>query len=273
MMTMATLNGVALYHELHGSGDPLALVHGSWGSHDEWEPVVSRLAQAFRVLVYDRRGHSRSERPDGQGSVREDVADLAGLLEATGFDRTWVVGNSFGASIALRLAAARPELVRGVIAHEPPLFLLLAHDPAYAAMLEETGRRISDVVGRIAAGDHAGAAELFVETVALGPGMWAQLDEATQGVLIENAPTFLDETRDPEQLAMDAETMSRITQPVLVTTGGQSPPLFGPVVERLVAALPRAAFQSFSDAGHLPHAMVPEAWCDSIVAFAGAQDG
>jgi pimeloyl-ACP methyl ester carboxylesterase len=113
MMTMATLNGVALYHELHGSGDPLALVHGSWGSHDEWEPVVSRLAQAFRVLVYDRRGHSRSERPDGQGSVREDVADLAGLLEATGFDRTWVVGNSFGASIALRLAAARPELVRG----------------------------------------------------------------------------------------------------------------------------------------------------------------
>lgn len=267
-MTMSTVNGVRLYHEEHGEGDPLVLVHGSWSSHDVWAPVVPTLARSFRVLVYDRRGHSRSERPATQGSVREDVADLAALLVEVGFQRAWIVGNSFGASIALRLAAARPELVRGVIGHEPPLFLLLAGDPAFAPMLDETGRRITAVVERIASGDHAGAAELFVETIALGPGMWAQLDQAQRDVLIENAPTFLDETRDPQQLLLDAEMMSCIVQPVLVTTGAHSPPLFAPIVARLGAKLPNAETLAFQDAGHLPHATSAEEWCDSVVAFA-----
>ena len=100
---------------------PLVLVHGSWDSHHDWDLVVPRLADSFRVLTYDRRGHSESERPTGQESVREDVADLAALIEHLGLAPAWVVGNSFGASIILRLAGERPELFRGLIGHEPPL--------------------------------------------------------------------------------------------------------------------------------------------------------
>lgn len=136
-MATARVNGVRLFYELHGGGVvPLVLVHGSWDSHHDWDLVVPRLGKSFRVLTYDRRGHSQSERLSGQGSVREDVADLAALIEDLRLAPAWVAGNSFGASITLRLAGERPDLLRGLIAHEPPLLSLLADDPIVAPMLE-----------------------------------------------------------------------------------------------------------------------------------------
>src|SRR5262249_26317881 len=135
-MSSVSVNGVRLHVQTTGTGDmPLVMVHGSWDSHRAWDVVVPRLAERFRVVTYDRRGHSRSERPDRPGSVREDVADLAALIEQVGPGRAWVVGSSFGAGIALRLAGARPELLRGVAAHEPPLLGVLADDTTAAAML------------------------------------------------------------------------------------------------------------------------------------------
>src|SRR5262245_58482811 len=219
-MPIGTVNGVRLFHELTGAGTlPLVLVHGSWDSHDDWNLVVPRLAGSFRVLTYDRRGHSQSERTTGQGSVREDVADLAALIERLDLGPAVVVGNSFGASIALRLAGERPDLFRGLVAHEPPLFGLLGDDPAQAPRLQEVDRRLRAVVARIASGDHAGAAEEFVETIALGPGAWAQIPPELQKKLIENAPTFLDEARDPEQLGFDLEWIRTFSRPVLLTMG------------------------------------------------------
>ena len=269
-MATAKVNGVQLSYELGGAGIPLVLVHGSWGSRHNWDLVVPRVAESFRVLTYDRRGHSESERPPGQGSVREDVADLAALIEHLGLAPVWVVGNSFGASITLRLAGERPDLFRGVIAHEPPLFSLLADDPGFASMVEEIGKRIGGVVERIASGDHAGAAEEFVETVAVGPGAWAQLPPDFQRTLIENAPTFLDEANDPEQLVFDLEWIKAFPRPMLLTTGDKTLPTFARVVAKLADALPTAEVVSFPGAGHIPHATHAGAYVDAIVAFTRA---
>jgi pimeloyl-ACP methyl ester carboxylesterase len=246
---------------------PLVLVHGSWDSHNDWGLVVPRLADSFRVLTYDRRGHSKSERPTGQGSVREDVADLAALIEHLGLVPAWVVGNSFGASITLRLAGERPKLFRGLIGHEPPLLSLLGDDPSLVALLKEVEQRIGAVVERIASGDHAGAAEQFVETVALGPGMWAQVPPELQQTHIENAPTFLDEASDPEHFAFDLESIRGFSQPALLTLGDQSPPIFAPVVAKLAEALPYVEVLSFPGAGHIPHATDSDAYVEAIIAF------
>ena len=273
-MATANVNGAQLFYEVSGAGEvPLVLVHGSWVSHHNWDLAVPGLAESFRVLSYDRRGHSESERPAGQGSVREDVADLAALIEQLALAPAWIAGNSFGASITLRLAGERPDLFRGVIAHEPPLFSLLADDPAVAPMLEEVGKRIGAVVERIATGDHAGAAEQFVETVALGPGTWAQLPRDFQQTLIENALTYLDEANDPEQLAFDLEWIRAFSRPVLLTTGDQSPPTFAPVVAKLADVLPIAEIVTFSGAGHIPHATHPDAYAEAIMAFTRKHTG
>jgi pimeloyl-ACP methyl ester carboxylesterase len=267
-MATAIVNGVRLFYELGGSGHiPLVLVHGSWVSHHSWNAVVPELIESFRVLTYDRRGHSESERPSAQGSVREDVADLAALIEHVGLAPAWVVGNSFGASITLRLAAERPELVRGIIAHEPPLFSLLAVDPGLGPLLEEVGRNVGDVVERIAAGDHAGAAEKFIDTVALGPGSWAGLPPDIQQTCIENAPTFLDEARDPEALAFDPAWLEAFRRPSLVSVGDQSPPTFAPVVSKLGQLIPGVEVVRFPYAGHVPHVTHPAAYVETITAF------
>ena len=266
-MATARVNGVRLFYEVRGGGIPLVLVHGSWGSHHGWDLVVPALAAACRVVTYDRRGHSETERPAGQGSVREDVADLASLIEQLALGPAWVAGNSFGASIALRLAGERPDLLRGVIAHEPPLFGLLAGDAALAPMLEEVGRRIGAVVDRIASGAHAAAAEMFVETVALGPGTWALLTRDLQQTFVDNAPTFLDETRDPEQLAFDLAWLRSFARPALLTRGDQSPPLFAPVVDRLASAMPAATVRTFAGAGHIPHVTHPQAYVEAVTEF------
>jgi len=267
-MATVQVNGVRLFFELTGTGNvPLVLVHGSWASLEDWELVVPRLAQSFRVLTYDRRGHTASERPAGQGSVREDVADLAALIEHLDLAPAWIVGNSFGAVITLRLAGERPDLFRGLIVHEPPLFPLLGDDPALAPLLQEVGRRVGAVVARIASGDHAGAAEEFVDTVALGPGSWAQIAPALRRVLIENAPTFLDEVNDSESLRFDLDWIKGFTKPALLTQGAHSPPAFAPVIAKLATALPHADVFTFTDAGHLPHATTPDAYVESIVAF------
>lgn len=267
-MATAEVNGIRLFYELDGTGgDPLVLVHGSWDSHDGWEPVVPRLAESFRVLRYDRRGHSRSERPSGQGSVHEDVADLAALIEHLELVPAWVVGNSFGTSIALRLAAERPELFRGLVGHEPPLFGLLADDPALQPMLEEVAQRIDAVAERIVSGDHAGAAEQFVDTVALGPGSWALLPPEVRQTLAENAPTFLDEVRDAELLGLDLERARRFTKPVLLTRGDQSPPTFAPVVAKLATVLPRVEVMTLAGTGHIPHATHPDMYVATIREF------
>lgn len=267
-MAIITVNGVQLFYELHGRCDtPLVLVHGSWGSHHNWNLVVPSLAESFRVLAYDRRGHSDSQRLTAQGSVREDVADLAALIESLGLGPAWVAGNSFGASITLRLAGERPELFKGLIAHEPPLFSLLEDDPAMAPMLKEVESRIGAVVERIASGDHAGAAEQFAETVALGPNSWAQFPADSQQTFIENAPTFLDESKDPEQLAFDLEWIKGFSPPSLLTTGDQSPPTFAPVVAKLAGVLPNAEAIVLPGAGHIPHATHPDAYVEAIRTF------
>jgi pimeloyl-ACP methyl ester carboxylesterase len=109
-MPTATVNGVRLSYTIIGDeGPPLVLVHGSWADRGDWELVVPALAEHFRVLTYDRRGHSQSERPPGQGSYDEDAADLAALIEQLDLAPAHVVGLSSGGAIVLRLAARRPE--------------------------------------------------------------------------------------------------------------------------------------------------------------------
>jgi pimeloyl-ACP methyl ester carboxylesterase len=267
-MATSRINGIGIYWEINGSvGDPMVLVHGSWGDHQNWASVVPALSRSFRVLAYDRRGHSRSERPAGQGSVREDVADLAALLEELLHSPAHVVGNSFGASIVLRLAAERPEMFRSLIVHEPPLFGLLKDEPNAKQALAAVQERMSAVVSLLTAGDWTGGARQFVETIAFGPGAWPELPDEVRNTFVFNAPTWLDEAQDPEALGIDLGGLRGFTAPALLTVGDQSPPFFPKVVEKVAAAMPQAAMHTYAGAGHVPHLSHPEQYVGLVTKF------
>lgn len=171
-MPTSLVNGVQLYWETGGSGEPVILVHGSWGDHHNWDAVAPGLRESFKLVTYDRRGHSRSERPPGPGSVEEDAADLGALIEQMFQGPAHVVGNSFGAVIALRLAARRRDLFRSMAVHEPPLWGLLEGQPDTQTALAQAQQRIAAVIDLLRSGDDRGGAELFMETIAMGPGSW-----------------------------------------------------------------------------------------------------
>jgi pimeloyl-ACP methyl ester carboxylesterase len=259
---------VELYYELSGSGEPLVLVHGSWGDHHNWDPVVGSLGQSFRLVTYDRRGHSRSERPARQGSVFEDADDLAALIEELGLAPAHVAGNSFGAAIVLRAATRRPDAFRSLIAHEPPVFALLAGSELEPA-LEEVQRRVGAVVELLERGDDEAAARLFVDTIAFGPDAWdTRLTEEMREVFIANAPTFLDEARDPDSPQMDLDALTNFDKPALLTSGTESAPFFGPVVDMVASRIRRSERVTIEGADHVPHISVPDRYVELVTTFA-----
>jgi len=267
-MPIEKINGVGIRYEVSGSArDTIVLVHGSWGSHHNWDFVTPGLSERFRVVTYDRRGHSESERLPGQGSIHEDVADLAALIEHLDLAPAYVAGTSWGAIITLRLAIERPDLLRAIAGHEPPLIALIADDPEVGPIAEAARARLEGVIDKLAAGDDAGGAELFVETVAMGPGMWARLPPHIRKAYVENGPTYLDECRDPEQQTIDLERVATIRTPALISHGDQSPPMFPAIAKIIAATIGDAETILFSGAGHVPHTTHPNEYVAAITGF------
>ena len=262
------INDIELYYELTGDGDDtLVLVHGSWTDHLSWQFVVPALAERHRVLSYDRRGHSRSVgSPRTQGSRRQHEADLAGLIETLDLGAVNLVGNSYGGSISLGLASRRPDLVRCVIAHEPPLLGAAQLRPPLEADLSDVHAIVAQVSELLQAGVPDGGARLFVEHV-LGPGTWQMLPDDNRRTFIANAATFVDMIADPAW----AEVPAVGVVPVLLTVGDASPSWLPSIVDALAStAYSHADRHTFAGAGHIPHLTDPESYATTVQSFASA---
>jgi pimeloyl-ACP methyl ester carboxylesterase len=268
-MATTMVNGVELYYETTGTGDCLVLTHGSWADGTGWDRVVAGLAERYRVVVWDRRGHSRSQAGDGPGSRAEDAADLAALIEHVGGEPVHVAGNSYGSNVTLTLLTERPDLVATAAVHEPPLWGLLegTRDQSLVAELLRADAELAVVRKLISSGDYRDAAEHFVENVALGPGTWQQLPAPFRAVLEANAPTYLDELADDTALSIDNAGLAATTAPLMLTHGTESPQLFAAVIAELLKLVPAARVDVLEGAGHIPHATHPEEWIAHLVAF------
>lgn len=133
-MTTSTLKvpGATIYYEVRGSGPTLLIIPGGPQDAGVFTDIAARLAGQYTVVTYDPRGNSRSSF-DGEAvglDVDVQADDAAALIGAVGTP-AYVFGTSGGAQIALNLAARHPEMVRTVLAHEPPSYMLLA-DPIEA---------------------------------------------------------------------------------------------------------------------------------------------
>lgn len=108
-MPTASVNGINIYYEVHGEGPNLALIEGTGYDLWMWYRQLPEFSRHFRVLVYDNRGVGRSDKPAGPYSHSENAADLAGLLDHLGWDRTHVLGVSMGGFIAQEFALGYPN--------------------------------------------------------------------------------------------------------------------------------------------------------------------
>lgn len=265
----ARLNGVELYYEVHGSGELMVMTHGAWSDATTWEAVVGPFSEHFEVVVWDRRGHSRSEDGDESDSWQEDVEDLAALIEHLGSRPAHLVGNSAGGSVVLNLLAARPDLVISAIVHEPAAFGLLdGSDPAVTRDVRANLKALDSVIALIEAGEHRRAAERFVG-IALGEDAWEKLPDRVHEILTANAPTFLGELRSPfDPKSIDLDGLNRMSVPLVVTAGTESPRIERAAAKRVAELVPRARLEVLTGTGHVPQRTHPQLWIDTVGRFA-----
>jgi pimeloyl-ACP methyl ester carboxylesterase len=109
------VNGINLYVETHGTGQPLILLHGGLGSGEMFGPVLPALAAQRQVITVDLQGHGRTADIDRPIDIRLMADDIAALIDHLELDRPDVVGYSLGGGVAMQVAVKYPEKIRRVV--------------------------------------------------------------------------------------------------------------------------------------------------------------
>jgi pimeloyl-ACP methyl ester carboxylesterase len=116
----AEVNGINLYHEIHGEGEPLVLIHGGLTTIDEMQGWVASLASGRRVIAVEMQGHGRTadtDRPMAFATLGDDIAALLDYLDIPKAD---LAGHSFGGATAIRTAIQHPDRVRRLVVISSP---------------------------------------------------------------------------------------------------------------------------------------------------------
>ncbi|MFL5797627.1 MAG: alpha/beta fold hydrolase [Actinomycetota bacterium] len=241
-MPYATVNGVRLYHEEQGTGDPILCIHGTSSSAMIWGPVLRQLTPLGRVIAYDRRGCTRSERPEPYvTSVAQHADDAAALLEALDAAPAVVIGRSYGGETALSLALRHPATVRALVLLEAAVLSL---DPEARRWADELHQRLLAV----AADAPESVGRVFMEGV-VGPAAWRSFPEPIQRMITDNGPAILAEFAGGI-LDTDAKELGKIDVPTLLVAGSDSPPAFRRVTDLMADAIPGARVELVGG-GHL----------------------
>jgi pimeloyl-ACP methyl ester carboxylesterase len=211
--------------------------------------VTARLGDALATVSMDLPGHGATQHDPQLGMQAQAAANAVALLEDMG--PSHLIGHSFGATVALRVALERPDLVRRLALIEPVMFGFLedAGDPAYAAWRIANDRHAA----ALNRGDRAAAADAFVGAWgAGGPTPYAvarmPLVAAAEADLAGLAPGRL-RLSDSDALAA----------PVLLVEGARSPPAVAAIHDAIAARLPGVRRVVVPDAGHMAPVTHPQA--------------
>lgn len=114
-MSYAQVNGIKLYYEIHGQGEPLVLVQGFTRNALGWAPVVEILKKSYQVVIFDNRGSGRTQHPTPPYNIDLMAKDLAVLLDTLGIKQAFFVGHSMGGAIVQQLCIDYPEKVKKAV--------------------------------------------------------------------------------------------------------------------------------------------------------------
>jgi pimeloyl-ACP methyl ester carboxylesterase/predicted glycosyltransferase len=259
-------NGVRLFYEVYGSGEPTVLLMPTWSiiHSRHWKMQIPYLARHCRVLTFDGRGNGRSDRPAEPDAYREEefAADAVAVMDATATERAVVVSLSRGAERSLHLAANHPERVEKMVFVAPALPLPPA-TPRQQAMREFSEPR-DDYAEWGKWNRHYWVEhyedflEFFFSHCFTEPHSTKQREDAVGWGLETDGETLV-----ATQLAtrlMDEESvralLARIDCPMLVIHGSDD--AIRPCASGArLAELAGAALTILEGSGHLPHARDP----------------
>jgi pimeloyl-ACP methyl ester carboxylesterase len=242
-------DGVEIYYEVHGSGPPLLLTHGYSSTGEMWQGQVAALSKHHKLVLWDMRGHGRSDYPDDPAAYSEaaTVADMAALLDEVGADSAIVGGLSLGGYMSLAFYRAHPKRVSALLIIDTgPGF---KKDEARAAW----NKRALETADRF---DREGLAVLKSasrERSGVSHRDASGLARAARGMLTQ---------RDARVI----EVLPDIKVPALVVVGADDAPFLA-ASGYMAAKIPGAAKVVIPAAGHAVNIDQPQAFIDAVLPF------
>jgi 3-oxoadipate enol-lactonase len=241
------MTAVAVSYTVDGAADaPVVVLSNSLGAtRAMWDPQVPALAERFRVVTYDTRGHGESPAPAGPYRLDDLVDDLGALLDEVGAERAHVVGLSLGGMTALRLAAREPDRVHRL-----------------AVMCTSAKPDPTPFLDRAAAVRSGGTAPLAPAVV----GRWLTPAFAAEHPDLVTRLEAMIATADDEGYAACCEVVAsvdlradlgRITAATLVISGWEDQALPPPHQQAIVDGIPDAELVTVSPGAHLANLEQP----------------
>ncbi|MDP2062590.1 MAG: alpha/beta hydrolase [Phaeovulum sp.] len=237
--------GHPTFWQVFGSGArPALAVHCTLAHSGAWAGVAARLPE-LAITAFDMPGHGQSAAWAGS-DYQGDVTRIAASFIDRPID---LIGHSFGATVALRLAVAAPEAVRTLTLIEPVLFVAAAGTAEFAAQMADNVR----LQALIDAGDTEAAARGFVGQ--WGAGLpWEKLDLNTRRAFVAQMPLVLaggEATFADTAEVLRAGGLEGIDAPVMLIRGEKSPSIMAIICEAIAARLPDVGVAVMPGAGHM----------------------
>ncbi|MCB9420292.1 MAG: alpha/beta hydrolase [Ardenticatenaceae bacterium] len=265
-MPTTTANGINIYYEIHGSGDPLVLICGLGYDMWQWHKMVPGLAEQFQVITFDNRGVGQTDKPAGPYSAALLAADTAALLEALNIEKAHIMGHSMGGFIAQEMALSYPEMVDKLILastnfggpHHLPI------TPEAMAVLSDM---TSDPVTRFKNGLAVSTAPGWSENNAAMIEEWLAWRVANP---VDPAPYQAQMAIGLSLLAEDAcfePRLANVHAETLILFGEHDKVVPPGNADLLAAKIPSSTIHLLPNAGHFFPIEVPEAANEAIIEF------
>jgi pimeloyl-ACP methyl ester carboxylesterase len=254
------VNGAELHYIDQGKGDAVIFVHGGLDDYRVWQPQMQAFSQRYRTVAYSRRYNYPNARvaPRIDYSAIVDAEDLAALIKKLRLGPAHIVGVSYGAYVALFLAARHPDLVRSLVLSEPPLLCWLPELEAGQLLFTEFMTKVWKPAARgFRKGDEAGIEATIDGFGELGYSgtdqkmTFATLPPEVRSSLLENSPEWRALTMSNDAfpfLSLDA--VRRIKAPTLLLSGQRSLPLHSMLDSQLERLLPHEERIILTNATH-----------------------
>jgi pimeloyl-ACP methyl ester carboxylesterase len=221
-----SLNGISLYFEIHGTGEPLLLLHGFSGSSQDWFPSLSAWGTRYRLILPDLRGHGRSSILTKPFRHEEAATDIFALLDHLGISTCKGVGISGGGNILLHMATRQPERVRAMV-----LVSATSHFPDQArVIMRQYPDNLSEQQREFLRRSHSGG------------------DPQIQS-LLDSTKAFADSYDD---LNFTAPGLAAIQARTLIVQGDRDPLYSVEISVEMAKAIPCSSLWIIPNAGHGP---------------------
>lgn len=235
-------------HLFEGATRTALAIHCTLGHSGAWRGVAAALKEDLSLLAFDLPSHGKSGVWDRSGNIHDVATDMArGLIDAP-MD---LIGHSFGATVALRIAIESPELVRSLTMIEPVYFAAaIADDPA---IWEDYKRENAALDAAFASGDEREAARVFNRDWGDGTP-WDTLPERMRDHmtrLVHYVPASSAFLHHDSAGLLKPGMFDRATMPALLIEGDQSPPMSAKVATSIEKRLPNVTREIIAGAGHM----------------------